>query len=101
MTPNTPTLSTPATPGSTAQRGAEAPGSAPLTFANCGGTVLFAGMPLDITTAREGRRLLRRAAAEATERFNFTLGTALWEAHQQLSDAYDQALRWRLAGASR
>lgn len=88
----------PSKAGPIARQGAAGQSGRSRTFSNCGGTVLFAGMPLDITTAREGRRLLRMAAKDATQRFNFALGTALWEAHQQLSDAYDQALRWRLAG---
>jgi hypothetical protein len=89
-----------ATPGPTlAQSGGGSPAVSRAIFRAVGGTVTFAGSPLDLSRAASGRVRLRKAAIDANSRFAFTLGTVLWDAHDQLAAAYDNALRWRLAGS--
>lgn len=74
------------------------PSPTPTIFRAVGGTVTFAGSPLKFEKASRGRERLRAAAIEATNAFAFRRGTLLWDAHDQLARAYDQALLARTSG---
>lgn len=92
MTPNTPTLSTPATPGSTsAQRGVafpEATPRPPRLLWHCAGDVLFQGRPIHMVTARHLSFALRREACDE-------VSDTLWAIYHQAREAIAEALAWR------